>query len=303
MFWSDAGLPAAIYRRTDDFRTILMSIPFETISETAQAAAMNQVAGWLGDLGDSTVLADQTVGSVGEMRTFTITARNDSQGYTNNATVTNVLPEALQIDAGSITGGAVYQAATRTLTWSGSLADGAAHQISYRAIIAPDTPVGTTIENVVHFYYARHNLTYEQVGTIGVGSPYFGRSAITAVTNTPFAATAVTYTVNLYNSGTAAANGITATITFPEPLHVDAGSITADTGTTDLDDMSVIWQGDLTANSSTTLTVVLTRTAGTRRLWYPTALILQEETTGTTLIEHRLALRPFERFFPFAAQN
>ncbi|MCA9925397.1 MAG: S8 family serine peptidase, partial [Anaerolineales bacterium] len=111
LFWSDAGLPAAIYRRTDDFRTILMSIPFETISETAQAAAMNQVAGWLGDLGDSTVLADQTVGSVGEMRTFTITARNDSQGYTNNATVTDVLPEALQIDAGSITGGAVYQAA------------------------------------------------------------------------------------------------------------------------------------------------------------------------------------------------
>jgi len=138
---------------------------------------------------------------------------------------------------------------------------------------------------------------------VWVDTPYLGGSSITAVSNTPLAATAVTYTLHLLNSGTAAANGISSTITFPDPLHIDNSRISATGGIASLNDQTIIWQGDLTPSSRVTITIPLTRTAGTRPIWYPTALILAEETTGTTLIEHRLELRPFEWFFPFVAQE
>ncbi len=303
LFWSDAGLPAAVAKATDDYRAVLMSIPFEKITETAQLPVMNQIIGWLGDLGESTIATDHGTGSPNDSRTYTITIRNNSRGNDNQITLENRLPESLLIDLNTVQGGAAYNPAARMLTWQGTLANRAVHQISYQATIAPGTPSGSRIENPVVFHYDKHNLSYEQFAVTWVDAPDLTASTISATPNTPFAATAVTYTLQLHNTGNAAANSISATFKLPQPLNIVDNSISATAGSVGTFDDKIVWEGDLNPGDMTIVTIGLTRTTPIRTVWYPTALILEENSTGTHLIEHRLLLAPYQQYFPIIARN
>ncbi|KAA3654425.1 MAG: DUF11 domain-containing protein, partial [Chloroflexi bacterium] len=303
LFWSDVGLPATVAKETDDYRAVFMSIPFEKITETVRTTMMNQIVGWLGDLGESTIETDHAIGNPGDSRTVTITIRNNSRGNDNQITLENHLPDSLLINSNTIQGGAIYHPASRMLTWQGTLANGAVHQISYQATIASGTPSGTQIDNHVSFHYARHNLSYEQFATMWVDAPDLTASSIHVTPNTPFAATAVTYSLQLHNIGSTTAPSTTATFKPPKPLNIVDGSITATAGNVSEIEDKIVWVGDLNPGEMTTVTIELTRTTPIRTIWYPTALILEESTTGTHLVEHRLLLSPYQQYFPIIAKN
>ena len=302
-YWSDSGLPIAIAKATNNHRAVLMSIPFETINETARTPIMNQIVGWLGDLGDSTFEVDQTTSMTGESRTYTITIKNDSRGNDNQITMENQLPVYLEIEPNSISGGASYQAATRTLTWEGTLADNGVHQISYRASIAAGTPSGTQLVNKLSLHYAKHALAMEQYATVWVDTADFSTSTIQAEPDVEFAATAVTYTVQLQNTGSKPAISTTASFIAPEPLHLNLNSATSTIGTVLTNENQIFWDGTINPDETITITFRLSRTFGLMPLWYPTALILDDVETGTHLIEHNLQLLPYQRYFPFIAND
>lgn len=302
LLWSNAGMPAAVASSGPAWRTVFLGFPFETLPETARPAAMNRMMGWLSDLGDSTFEVDAAGGAAGETRTYTITVRNAAVAPKNEVTVTNPLPPELTLVPGSLQG-AVYNAAAHTIEWAGVLPAGSAHRIVYQATADATLAAGSFIENGVTLGYTRHNLAFDLAAGTWAGAPDLTKSAITAVPNHPFGATAVTYTLSLINDGPAAAATLSATLYLPALLHPITPTLTTGHGAAQLQPGRLLWQGALEAGERVTATLLLTRTASALPQWLPTAVVIQDGVTQTTLREHRLLLNPYSHYLPYVAQH
>ncbi|MCP5101284.1 MAG: DUF11 domain-containing protein, partial [Chloroflexi bacterium] len=297
-YWNNVGLPAAVATAGENHRAVLMSIPFETITETARPMVMNDIVGWLGDLGDSSFEVDQRTGAAGTARTYTITIRNIESAPSNWVTAVNTLPAELNIDTGSISGGAIYDPATRQLTWSGELATGIAHQISYQATPTDGLPAATLVENKINLKYDRHNLAFDQFANVWIAAPDLTLSTISAEVNQPFASTAVTYTLRLHNSGLAATSGITSTWILPDQLKLITSTLTTSGGVASFQENRFLWQGDLNPGQTMVATLSFTRTASAKIIHIPTAIIIQDGVTSTLLRDHQIILTPYKTVFP-----
>ena len=66
--WGNSGLVGAIATPGDDWRSVFWAVPFEVMTNTVQAQAMNHIVGWLGDLGDSTFVVDERTVAAGLTR-------------------------------------------------------------------------------------------------------------------------------------------------------------------------------------------------------------------------------------------
>ena len=303
LYWHNEGLPAAIATDGGNYRAVLMSLPLETITETVRLLVMNDIVGWLGDLGDSSFIVDQRTGGAGAARTYTITIRNIASAPANWVTAVNTLPANLTIDVNSISGGATYNPATRELRWSSELASGAVHQISYQATPANGLPAATLLENKLTLKYDRHNLVFDQFANIWISTPDLTQSTISAEVNKPLSPTAVTYTIQLHNNGLAATNGISSTWVIPDRLNLITSTVTTTGGTASFLKNRLIWQGDLNPGQMMTITLPFTRTAATKLTHIPTAIIIQDGVTSTLLREHELILKPYQVVLPIVAKE
>jgi uncharacterized repeat protein (TIGR01451 family) len=138
ILWGDQGYAAGLANAgqtaaNKDWRVVFWSFPFETMTTTAYAPAMNSIMGWLSDLGDSTFAVDQRVGAAGATRKYTITVQNVASGASNHVWLTNTLPVSLTLSPSSILGGAAYDIVAHQLRWDGVLAGGETHVIRYEA--------------------------------------------------------------------------------------------------------------------------------------------------------------------------
>ncbi|MCA9978114.1 MAG: DUF11 domain-containing protein, partial [Anaerolineales bacterium] len=119
--WLDKGMAGGTATAGANWRTIFLSFPIEKLTPSARTIMMNNIVGWLSDLGNSTFIVDRPTSLLGEPRTYTITLQNLSQAITNQVKITNTLPAGLQILPGTIRGGALFSPAVNQLTWGGSL--------------------------------------------------------------------------------------------------------------------------------------------------------------------------------------
>jgi subtilisin family serine protease len=262
-FWSDRALPAGTATGGDDktgsqWRAVFWAVPFETIAPIRQTEALDQVLGWLSDLGDSTFMVDQRVGKIGEPRKYTLTVRQMDSSLSNSVWLTNTLSPWLQINLASLSGGATYNATTRQIYWHGTLPSSGSHTITYQATPTGPLPFGQIIENEVLLHDGRHDLIFSRRATSWVEAPEIA-ATITAVPNQPLAATSFSYTIGLENVGLAPSNQISTVVSLPNTFHILTDTLGSSAGSASVGDRRLYWEGDLDPAESVTLTLVLTR--------------------------------------------
>ena len=304
--WLDKGIPGGVANAGADWRALFLSFPLEKLPEAARSAMMNNIVGWLSDLGDSTFAVNQRTALAGEALTYTITLRNLPAAPSNQVAITNTLPVSLSLAPGTISGGAVYDAGSRQLTWSGQLAGGGEQQISYRAVPAPGLADGALLENKLQVYYGRHALTFERTAAVWVNAPDLSRSSLTAVANAPAATQRITYTLRLVNDGHQAAagvEGVTAVIRFSEPLTPVLSALAMTQGSAYLNATRLVWAGDLGVGAVATVTLALERAPSFTRRWLPVTAVLNDNITPIQLIYNQLPLPLYTYYFPLIART
>jgi uncharacterized repeat protein (TIGR01451 family) len=103
------------------------STPTETPTETPTTTPTTG----LPDLSTSSKTADRDTIEYFETVFYMIVLENSGSGVAASVCITDVIPSFLTYLDNSISGGAVYNPATNTITWTGSLAGGESHTVSF----------------------------------------------------------------------------------------------------------------------------------------------------------------------------
>ncbi|MCP4417592.1 MAG: hypothetical protein GY805_13290, partial [Chloroflexi bacterium] len=296
-FWHDRALPAGTATAGSNWRAILWAVPFETITPTQQATAMNQVMGWLSDLGDSSFLVDARVGQIGEPRSYTLTLQQVDGGLGNTVWLTNTLPNGLELNTATLMGGALYDPASRQLTWNGTLPSGSSHIITYQATPTGLFAFGQKLENGVKLHDGRNDLRFTQKATIWLHAPEIV-ATITAVPNQSLVADTLTYTIGLQNVGLAAATQISTVVSLPNNFYVVTNTLSSTAGSPAVADRRLYWEGDLGLAESMTMTLVLTREITAVSQWVATTVLVDDGVTNPTFFTQWDYLPVYSRYFP-----
>jgi uncharacterized repeat protein (TIGR01451 family) len=216
----------------------------------------------------SATKAVSTTPLIGNPVTYAITITNsgpDTQLDNPGDEFTDTLPSNLTLNGATATSGTTaINAATRTVTWNGSLAAGASTTITVSATLATGA-VGTTVSNqaVAHFDQDG-NGTNEATTTTNLASFQIARAVDVSSTMTVSDPTrihrvgdTVTYTIGLTNAGPRAQNdnpGDEFVDTLPTSLSVL--SATASSGVATNDPSTVHWNGSIPAGGTVSITIV-----------------------------------------------
>ena len=309
-------MPAAVATAGPNWRSLLLGLPFETLPPATQAVAMNSVMGWLSDLGDSTFTAGRRTvtghraTTRGAPITYSLSLRSQEKGVLTQVAVTNTLPAGLALVPGTLSGGAIYDAAARRITWQGTLLHESSHEsshtISYQAtaIGAP----GTRLDNPVTIQYRRrhqphHHVAFTRTATVWINAPDLSGSTLAVVSSAPQAAAVVTYTLNLRNDGQVAAAGATAVVRLPDELTPITGTLQTSAGLVSLAGQRISWEGDLAPGGRVTVSLALDNKVRPRILRLPATAVIDDGVTDTWLQDTQLTLVPYVSYFPLIAQK
>ncbi|MEM7801983.1 MAG: hypothetical protein AAF633_22500, partial [Chloroflexota bacterium] len=280
---------------TSHWRAMLWSIPFETFPREMRIKMMANIVGWLGDLGDSTFEVDQINGSIDIPRTFTLTLKNAALTAAHQVTVTNPLPAEITLATDSLTGGAVYNEATHTVTWTGILPSSGEHQISYRVATSSDG----VINNPVSIEYGANKVSLTKNRSILNNLPNLSASVIEIEQNAPqIEAYDLIYKIRLENGGTAAAAGVSATTTLSEGLSIITGTIQTTKGEADQLLNWIYWNGDIEAGEAVTITFSATSTQQAVSSHLITNVRLSDSEERSWFIYDQTEIKAFEAFAP-----
>ncbi|MCA9872159.1 MAG: S8 family serine peptidase [Anaerolineales bacterium] len=311
--WHDQGMAAGLTAQglqtlagdgERPYRAIFWSIPFEKTPLSQQPAMMNSIVGWLSDLGDSTFTVDRPVGAAGEPRTYTITVHNFAPSLSNQVYLTNTLPAQLSLQPDSLTGGAVYEAASSQIVWSGELAGGAAHTITYQAVPqGPATP-GTRLDNLLTLAYPRHGLQFTRTAALWLEAPDLHPSRLDAEVAAHQTTQRVTYTLTLSNAGVTATPEMTAVLRLPDTLVPITDSLRSQTGVAVLADQRITWRGAVATGQATTITLALTRTTDLENPEWISAAAYLYSGLGEPVVRAQVShLPPYVQYFPLIANR
>ncbi len=121
------------------------------------------------DLTTSVKTVNKATASPEEKVTYTLTIKNTGTAPAPNPTIVDPIPAGTTYVDGSVTGGAVYDAASKTIRWTGaSLAIGAEHTVSFQVRVNDDTAVGTVITNDAVFRDVRFAIEVTKSATTTV---------------------------------------------------------------------------------------------------------------------------------------
>lgn len=303
LFWHSSGMPAAVGHEGEAHRAVLMAVPFETLPEATHDEVMNQMVGWISDLGGSSIVVDDRHLTPGEPRTYTVTIRNSPIALTNAITMTNALPNGLTLRPGSLTGGATYDAGSRTVTWRGTLPPGSIRQVVYQALPQSGLVAGTAVENKATFAYSSDPIVFDSYATSWVDAPDLHTSRVTMATDQPAAPTQLTFTLWLTNSGLFATGGVSAVLYMPHRVFPLTESMRTGGGTAVYTNKQLVWQGDLAPGQSVTTTMAFTRTPSAVPQPIQTIFSLYDGVTAGMMHRIDLLIDPFRRFFPLAGNG
>lgn len=209
--------------------TTIANVAGWTESETGESGESNDHEVTIGTLAiDMVKSADVTDGaqvSAGDVITYTIKVSNvgtlDAQ-----PTVTDTLPEGLDVDVESLPEGAVYDEETRTVTFAAiELAIGDSAELTFKATVADGLEAGARLANTATWTDG------DDTGSSNTHEVVFGQPAFTLVKSADVedgayvkAGQVITYTLTLTNTGDAAGEA-TVTDTLPEGVTLDESSL------------------------------------------------------------------------------
>ena len=150
------------------------------------------------DLSGSSLSADWASAPAGEQVGYTLIVRNDGLFAADTVTAVNALPAELSMDVGSLEGGA-WDAGRREVRWSGPLAPGASHTVTYRATVGCKTMHDTQIVNACQITTAGETTTKQAV--VGVLRGDLSASSFTSDPARLDPGDVVTFTLKIANAG------------------------------------------------------------------------------------------------------
>jgi subtilisin family serine protease len=298
--WHDQGMAAAVATTGENWRTLFWAVPFEKLPAASQATAMNQIVGWLSDLGSSSFEVDQRSAPAGATLAYTLTLRHLDTGYPNSVAITNTLPPALTLISDTLSGGASYNPLTRQITWQGTLDSGGEQIITYQATADPSLDDGSQLNNPVEIFYSRHRLTFSREAISWLAAPEFGRSTLTADMPVNSLGREVTYTLVLRNDGfnLTPTEPISAGISLPDALNPITSSLSSSSGTAELVPGRVHWQGNILPGQVVTITLALTGTLPADLYWLTATAVIEDGVTYPLVRESFVFLAPRRLYFP-----
>ncbi len=235
------------------FTPITVSYDWFRISATPQAVPAV--------FGTKTVDKDGVSGppvNPGDTLTYTVSVTNNSA--TTSVQITDPMPVDTSYVASSATGGATFDAATNRIVWqNGALAAGATASFTYQVIINQAPLQSSTIVNTAALTYGASTVPAQLSAATTVGiTPDLSDSTYTANPGLVGQNGTVTYTLNLLNNGTAAANGATVQLSVPSGTTLVANSASASSGSLSIDPSltQISWSaaGPLAIDAGVTIT-------------------------------------------------
>jgi subtilisin family serine protease len=302
--WHNRAMAGGLATANADWRTIFWALPFETLPAENLAPAMNQIVGWLSDLGDTSFVVDRRTTAVTapeSWRTYSLTLRN-TERRSNQVMITNTLPAELVIDPATITGAAAYDPVGRQLTWSGLLGQGASHLITYLARPAAGLSPGRRIENPVTIHMTAHNLRFVQSTPLWIEAPDLSPSHLSVAPLAARPQDSISYDLVLWNDGLAGGT-ISGTLFLPAELRPLTDTLAASSGQVSLSGGRVSWQGTLLVGQKVTITLNLTSPLYLRPLWLPAISVVDDATTNPLVQSTVFYLAPFQAYFPTIAKH
>jgi uncharacterized repeat protein (TIGR01451 family) len=188
--------------------------------------------------GSKTVDRDGITGPTvnpGATLTYTISVTNN--GTATNVAVSDPLPVDTTYVPNSATNGASFDPATNRVTWSNqSLGKGLTASFGFAVTINQAPLQSSTIVNTAFLTSGASALPSLLSTSTVVGlTPDLTASAYTAAPATVDQFGTITYTLNMQNSGTASASGVTAQLSIPAGTTLVPNSATKSSGTLSID--------------------------------------------------------------------
>ena len=251
-----SGRALAIHRAGASSRAVFMITPFEALVGEGATRVMRRIVGWLGWLGDSTLTADRGVAAGGDRFGFTLTTRHNGSAPVN-ATVTATLPLSVTLVPGSLTPGAGFDPASGVVTWTGTLAPGAAVTVTYQITLDAALPTRALLTTTAIFRDDTHGIPFDQSAVVRVAMPDLALSTFSAPS--PVRPDALpTYTLSISNSGLALAASAYVTVLLPLQTSAVSGSLAlSGPGSATISSGAIGWRGPLDVGQSVTLMVRL----------------------------------------------
>jgi uncharacterized repeat protein (TIGR01451 family) len=243
-----------------------------------------------------------TVAAPGDVLTYTLALSNSLRAPTFVANLSDRLADELEYVAGSVTGGAAYDPATRTIFWSGWLSPRAESLFGFRAQIGLDVPGGARVTNRANLATGELRVPISATVLTTIGAPDLRASAKGVDKDVARIGDTLLYTITLRNDGPVAANSVVLTDPIPAGLSYVDGSATGG-ATYDAASRAVRWTGTISSAIAGTTTYTWTdstRPGGPAFSW------VDISTTGTavSLSDDQVAGPfPIGFAFPYFGQN
>ncbi|MCC7355001.1 MAG: S8 family serine peptidase, partial [Anaerolineae bacterium] len=186
------------------------------------------------------------VAAPGDVLTYTLALSNSLRAPAFVANLSDRLADELDYVAGSVTGGAAYDPATRTIFWSGWLTPGAESLFGFQAEIDLDVPGGARVANRANLATGELLVPVSATVVTTIAAPDLRTSVKEVDKLVARTGDTLTYTITLRNDGPVAAHSTILTDPIPAGLSYVAGSATGG-ATYDSATQEVRWTGTISA--------------------------------------------------------
>ncbi|MFQ5344291.1 MAG: hypothetical protein ACE5F6_22340, partial [Anaerolineae bacterium] len=210
--------------------------------------------------GQTTVLSATTLANVSDLTssskqapeivvpggTITYTLNLVNTGHVSaSVTLTDPIPSATQYQAGSATGGAVFDSDAGAITWAGEVPPNQSHVLTFAVTLDPDVPVGTVISNTARVDDGSGE-PFDVVATTTAIRPDFSRSSKVVDRKEARSGDVLNYTIRVENSSPIPIAGMSVVDQLPAGLTFVPGSL-SENATYDPTENAVRWTGMLPA--------------------------------------------------------
>jgi uncharacterized repeat protein (TIGR01451 family) len=297
-FRGDHELPAGLAHASAAYRTVFFAFPFETLDNAPAKRVMERVSGWLSWLGTSTLTADRNVVDSGGTMTYTLTLDNDGW-ETVTAHLSNTLPVEINYVPNTLSPtAAVYDPATRRVSWDGNLPAGEMLIVNYQASVDP-LPSGTIISNAATLGYDEHSIAFDRWTRTWVDIADLSASTMEVDKATARPGDDLFYTITLHNLGFAAASPASLVNPIPEHTTYISDSLSISGGGTGVEDEGVItWSGPIDVGSSVTITYGVTVNARSTGFTITSRATVYDDYGNPVELTAHTDVRPREFYLP-----
>jgi len=195
----DVGQPVAVAAEVGAARTVFAGFPLEALPTETLEAALSHAVGWLSPLGESVWQLAPANPQPGERVTYTLALRNTAPEAL--ATVfSHTTPSALTVLEPTLPPALAYDAATRRISWAGTLAPGAALTFTWAAEVSP-LATAQPLTATGYFALPEWRLAFWREAQVWVDGPALEGSAWEALPGPVQSGRPVTLTFTLRNDG------------------------------------------------------------------------------------------------------